>query len=161
MRMNCDRPTYAYLPFEILYLVPDNFGKWGDNWKVHSKHNSKAERDRAFDLLTETPHRRYRKAVNDYEYDAMIAAEYRYEQAHKKPDDTDIAGALANPSVAGSFKESTGVDPDDGVVTFAGGAFHVCDFDIPNVMVEAGKIRSDRYAVSNGIYPPSPHWIEL
>lgn len=106
MRMNCDRPTYTYLPYEILYLVPDNFGHWGNNWKVHSKHNSMDERDRAFDLLTETKARRYRKAINEYEYDAMIAAEYRYERARlqkaAKADDTDVAGA---------FKESQGIDP--------------------------------------------------
>jgi hypothetical protein len=109
LRMNCDRPLYTFVPYEILYLVPDNFGKWGNNWKVHSKHNTREERDKAFDELKETSHRRYRKAINEYEYDAMIAAEYRYEQAHKKQDDTDIAGALNIP---------VGADQKDGYVSW-------------------------------------------
>lgn len=104
--MNCDRLTYEYLPYEIHVLFPDNFGKWPEHGRLHSKHNTAKERDEAFDLLTETKTRRYVKAVNEYEYDAMIAAEYRYERARlqkaAKADDTDVAGA---------FKESQGIDP--------------------------------------------------
>lgn len=106
MHMNCDKPTYQYLPYEVLYLVPNNQGHWGSNWRVHSKHNTREERDQEFDKCVQTKYRRYRKALNEYEYDAMIAAEYRYEQAqlHKptKVDDTDIAGALNLP---------VGIDP--------------------------------------------------
>lgn len=77
MRMNCDKPSYEFLPYEVQVLVPDLWGKWADNWKVHSKHNTMEERDAEYEKLHETPNRRYRRAVNQYQLDAMKEAEKR------------------------------------------------------------------------------------
>lgn len=159
MRMNCDRLMGEIKPYEILVRYRDKYGAgdysaWG-NWRFSSSHQTESGRDDAYLKLHDSDIKQYKPHLNEFEHKAQLA------RMGHKPDETDIAGALVDPSISGSFKESTGVDPDDGVVTFAGGAFHVCDFDIPNVMVEVGKISNDRYAVSNGTYPPNPYWIEL
>lgn len=117
MRMNCDRPMGEIKPYEILVRYRDKYGAgdysaWG-NWRLSSAHQTESGRDDAYLKLHDSDIKQYKPHLNESEYRAQRT------RLDHKTDETDIAGALADPS--GAYKESEGVDPDDGVVTYREG----------------------------------------
>lgn len=117
MRMNCDRLMGDIYPYEILVRYRDkygagDYGAWS-NWRLAYAHQTESGRDDAYLKLTESDIKQYKPHLNVNEYKAQCKR-----RGLDVPDETDIAGALVDPSVSGSFKESTGVDPGDGVVTY-------------------------------------------
>lgn len=84
MRMNCDKPSYLYKPYEVLRRSRDIFGKWG-NWRLHSAHRSWEDRSEAMRGLHASDHTEYREHLNLAEYDAM-------EKALKHQRNNTIAG---------------------------------------------------------------------
>lgn len=165
MRMNCDRLMGEIKPYEILVRYRDKYGAgdysaWG-NWRFSSAHQTESGRDDAYLKLHDSDIKQYKPHLNEFEYKAQLA------RMGHKPDETDIAGALADPSISGSFKESTGVDPDDGVLAlkYAAGLFDIAAEEDPMVADcyqralrgEAGYIQ---YTIDQE-YNVKVRWIEL
>lgn len=60
------RLSYEYLPYEVLYQIPDNFGRLSGH-RVHSRFMSEDERDAAFDKLNHKGAIKYSKHTNEHE----------------------------------------------------------------------------------------------
>lgn len=89
--MTFERLTYQILPFEILYQVKDNFGKWpGESWKLHRGFNTIEARAEAYFKLETTQYKRFKLHTNIAELKALKLAEERNKPSKLEPSIPDI-----------------------------------------------------------------------